>query len=96
MFFDICIPGVRWFKFPHQDECLRTLYLLQLKEGGLISRLPLIKWPVIYLCHQMPFISPFPYSNPQVLRLLLIISLRKILTVYSLFNIKSNYPTLPI
>lgn len=45
--------------------------------------------------HQVPIISSIPNFNPQALSLFLTISQRELLTVYLLFNVKCNSPTLP-
>ena len=78
-------------EIPHQEEYLQAQCLLQLKEEGLISRLLFIRWPVVNLWHQVPFISLIPSSNAQALNLLLTFSQRVFLSVYPLFNIEGNF-----
>ena len=70
-------------------------HLLQLNEEGLISRLFLIRWPVVDSYYQVLFISSVANSNPQALNLLLTISQREVLAVYPVFNIEGNSSTLP-
>ena len=41
------IPAdIRVVEIPHQDRSPRAQHLLQLKQEGLVNRLPLIRWPL--------------------------------------------------
>ena len=66
-----------------------------LEQESLVNSLPLIRWPVVYPYHQLTFISTIPNSNLQALDLFLTVSQRELLTVYPLFDIEGNSPTLP-
>lgn len=74
---------------------MQAWHFLQMKQG-LVIRLPLIKWPVVDLNHQLSFIDPIPNLNPQVLILFLTVSQREHLTVYPPFNTEGNSPMPPI
>jgi len=41
---------------PQQDETVRAESLLELEEAGLLSRFPLIRWPVVDTHDQLPFV----------------------------------------
>jgi len=59
---------IQLIEIPHQDESLWSSNLLLLKKG-FISKLPLIRQPVVVPYHQMFFIQLVPDFNPQVFSL---------------------------
>lgn len=60
----------------------------------LISRVSLIRWPVVDISHHLSFIGAVPNLNPQALSLFLSVSLGQLFAVYPL-NIEGNYPPSP-
>lgn len=50
--------GICVVEIPCQNESLGSL--LQLKQEGLINRLPLVRWPIVDPYHQMSFIGLIP------------------------------------
>lgn len=56
-------------EIPHQDESLWAWHFLQLKQEGLLDRLPLIRWPVVdsdhVLCWSLPNFNPQALYHPD-------------------------------
>jgi len=63
---------------------------LKLKQEGLVSRLPLIRQPLVDPDHRVPFIDLLSNFDPQGLNLFVTVSQKHLFTVYSLFNIEGN------
>ena len=50
---------------PQQDETLQVQSLLELEEEGFVSKLPLIRQPVVDTHDQVPFVVSVSDSYPQ-------------------------------
>lgn len=68
---------------------------MQLKQDGLIHRLPFVRQPIVDPGHQMSFISLVLNFYPQALSLFVAVSQRQFFAICTFLNIEDNTPTPP-
>jgi len=81
-----------------QDENLQARSLLELEEGFL-SRLPLIRRPVVDTNHKIPFVALVSDSYPQIFDMFLATLQGQLFTFYPFLDINGNAsapPSLPV